>query len=102
MDQAHASIAYQYWFSDSEDPPRALGDIVSAGIYVWDSFKSATEYTQAAAQSWKNLIHLNVYCPGLTVSAFYVPSDVQLAKLETPVSNGGSQSISNAVKVILI
>lgn len=91
-DRAYAEIRYSYFFSGPEDPPLLIGDMVTAGVYFWDSRKVVSKDGETGARIRKSHINANAVSPDPTVSTATVSSNVHLAKSKTPVS----ASIGNA------
>lgn len=96
MDCAYAGIRYPYVFSNSENPPHLLGNIVTAGICVWDSQKLVLEDGEMRAQSWRS--HINVHATGSdsTVSAAAVLSNVHPAEWEAFIPDSTGARSNNA------
>lgn len=89
-------------FSDPNNPPRMLVDMVSIGIYVRDSRKLVHMAGEAGTSSWKSHVLVDSICPDPTASAIFVLSDMRPAKLvvSVPEISFESNSITNDVKPI--
>lgn len=100
MDRTYAERRYPYVFSGPEYPLHLLGDLVTAGIYVWDSRKLVPKYGETGAQSRKSRI--NVYAAGYdpTVSAAAVPSNEPPAESKILDPDSIGETITNAPEPI--
>lgn len=86
IDRAYGGIAYLYEFTDQKDPSRTLGEMVRAGMFVWDSYIKVPVYGNADAWSPESHVYMDAVCPGMKVGAVSVPSDVQPAESGNHVS----------------
>lgn len=69
-----------------EDLPHLLSDMVTADIYVRDSWKLVPEDSKTGTKSRKSYINVDTFGSDPTLSAAAIPSNVHSAESETPVS----------------